>query len=111
MNSLTQFIPFHLRLVRRNYFDRVGGYNANLKYTGDYDISLKLAEVGEVGYVHRPLYFYRIHSQNTSFANFKDVNSEVLSICNAALVRRGLNNRYQMAQNDSGEMKLISVSS
>lgn len=109
MNSLTQFIPFHLRLVRRNYFDRVGGYNANLKYTGDYDISLKLAEVGEVGYVNRPLYFYRIHSQNSSFANFQEVNNEVLSICNAAIVRRGLVDRYKLIQDDSGEMKLIPV--
>ena len=109
MNSLTQFIPFHLRLIRRKCFDRVGGYNSSLKYTGDYDISLKLAEVGEVVYLNRPLYFYRIHSQNTSFANFKDVNNEALSICNAALVRRGLDDCYQIIQDDSGEMTLIPV--
>ena len=46
VNSLIQFIPFHLRLIRRESFDRIGGYDARLKYAGDYDISLKLSEVG-----------------------------------------------------------------
>ena len=89
INSLVQFIPFHLRLIRRKCFNKIGGYKTDLKYTGDYDISLKLAEVGEVIYLNRPLYFYRVHSQNTSFSNIKDVNQEVLCICNSALARRG----------------------
>ena len=109
ITSLTQFIPFHLRLIRRKCFDKIGGYDPSLKYAGDYDLSLKLAEVGEVIYLNRPLYFYRIHSQNTSFANFRNVNNEVLSICNAALVRRGLAGRYQLVQHDSGEMALVPV--
>ena len=108
-NSLTQFIPFHLRLIRRKFFDCVGGYNSRLKYTGDYDLSLKLSEVGDVVYLNRPLYFYRVHSQNTSFANFQGVNDEVLAICNAALTRRGLTKRYRLEQGNKGEMTIIDL--
>ena len=109
INSLTQFIPFHLRLIRRECFDRVGGYDEELKYAGDYDISLKMSEVGDVVYLNRPLYFYRIHTQNASSANFESINNEVLTICNAALVRRGLAKRYRLEQGSKGEMTIIGI--
>lgn len=109
INSLIQFIPFHLRMIRRRCFNQIGGYDASLRYTGDYDISLKLTEVGSVIYLNRPLYSYRIHSRNTSFANFQKLNSEVFSICNEALVRRGLTGKYRLVQGDKGEMTIIDL--
>jgi len=109
LNSLVQFIPFHLRLIRRSFFCQVGGYDSGLKYTGDYDISLKLAEVGDVLYLNRPLYFYRIHPLNSSFSNFQNVNSEVLFICNRALARRGLAEKYRLVQGEMGKMTIVDV--
>ena len=70
-------------------------------------ISLKLTEVGDVIYLNRPLYFYRIHSKNTSHSMFKSVNAEVFAICNAALIRRGLSRQYRLIQGDKGEMTII----
>ena len=109
INSLIQFIPFHLRLIRRSSFDKIGGYNSSLRYTGDYDLSLKLAEVGDVVYLNRPLYFYRTHSQNTSTTNSNNINAEVLDLCRAALVRRGLSDKYRLIQGEKGEMTIISI--
>ena len=37
-----------------------------VKYVGDYDLSLKLSEVGDVIYLQRPLYFYRVRKQRVA---------------------------------------------
>ena len=106
MKSLIQFITFHLRVIRRSSFEEVGGYDSKLQFTGDYDISLKLGEVGDVVYLNRPLYYYRVHDSNTSFANFDLLNSEVLSICESALSRRGLRSIFTLIQGKNGEMTI-----
>ena len=108
-NILVQFMTFHLRLVRRQAYESVGGYDAGLKYVGDYDLSLKLAEVGDVIYLQRPLYFYRVHENSESQKFRGEADREAFRICRAALKRRQLDSTYSLVQHQDGslELKLI----
>ena len=63
---LISFISFHLRLISRYKYDLVGGYDETFKYAGDYDLCLRLSEVGDVMHISRPLYFYRVHTNSAS---------------------------------------------
>ena len=46
-------------LIDRETFWRVGGYDETLVRCQDYDLLLRLVRTGRVGYVDKPLYFYR----------------------------------------------------
>lgn len=52
----TTFVLFNqVAAIRRNAFERVGGFNANLRLMEDYEISLRLATLGEWGVIRDPL--------------------------------------------------------
>lgn len=56
------FMTYHLRLIRTSVYRGVGEYDETLRYGGDYDLCLRISEIGEeqnIGYVPIPLYFYR----------------------------------------------------
>tara|TARA_B100000674_G_scaffold136330_1_gene106027 strand:- start:1790 stop:2695 length:906 start_codon:yes stop_codon:yes gene_type:complete len=108
-NHLMNFMTFHLRMIRRTYFNQAGGFNSQLRYTGDYDISLKLAEISDIIFINRPLYYYRLHSSSISQANTNQLNHEVEFICNQALRRRGLSDQQQIKVNPDGSTTLIST--
>ena len=105
-NILVQFMTFHLRVVRRHAYDSVGGYDAGLRYVGDYDLSLKLSEVGDVIYLQRPLYFYRVHENSESQKFRGEADREALRVCRAALKRRKLESTYSLVQHQDGSLQL-----
>ncbi|WP_017660949.1 glycosyltransferase [Baaleninema simplex] len=63
---LTDFVTFHFRLLRRDTFDRAGGIDPAFEYAEDYDLCLRLSEITEIYHLPQPLYFYRLHRENTS---------------------------------------------
>jgi GT2 family glycosyltransferase len=105
--SLVQFIPFHLRLVRHEAYKQICGYNGNLHYSGDYDLSLRLAEVGGVGHLPQPLYLYRIHTTNTSSLKRQATADEALQVARAALHRRGLHPRFSLERGPNQQVVLL----
>ena len=107
-NLLLNFITFHLRLIRRTSYEQTGGYNPNLHFTGDYDLSLKLSEVGDVIFIDRPLYYYRLHSDSASQTYTNKLQREVEQICNEALARRQLSDTHQIHVNENGRTQLLS---
>jgi hypothetical protein len=48
-------------VVARAAYERVGGFALNQFYTVDWDMWLRLASLGPVGYIHHSLYLYRVH--------------------------------------------------
>jgi glycosyltransferase involved in cell wall biosynthesis len=61
-NLVAEFMTYHLRLIRTRVYNAVGGYDETLKYGGDYDLSLRISEIGmeqNIGYIPLPLYYYR----------------------------------------------------
>ena len=108
-NILVQFMTFHLRVVRREAYSFVGGYDSSLKYVGDYDLSLKLSEVGDVIYLQRPLYFYRVHESSESQKYRREVDWESFKVARLALRRRELDTQYTLVQHHDGSMHLKSL--
>ncbi|RMG23304.1 MAG: glycosyltransferase [Armatimonadetes bacterium] len=54
-------------LFRRDLARDLGGFNENLKILGDWDMWLRLAEKGTVGFVDEELTYYRVHGTNTIY--------------------------------------------
>ncbi len=53
-------------MMRRSAYERVGGYRAKFYYAQDSDLWLRLAEVGQLDYVQKALYRYRIATESIS---------------------------------------------
>ena len=86
--QLVQFNTFHLRVIRRSHYKIAGGYNESLKYTGDYDLSLKLTELGQPIYLPNISYNYRLHGSNTSSQKKEETIREAFKVALHALRRR-----------------------
>lgn len=65
---LLDLMVFHFRLFRREAFEQVGGIDPQYECAPDYDLSLKLSEIGEVVHLEKALYFYRRHANSISSA-------------------------------------------
>lgn len=103
--QLVQFNTFHLRVIRRTHYKMIGGYNESLEFTGDYDLSLRLAEQAKPCYLSKILYNYRLHGSNTSIRKKELTVKEAFQIASDALKRRDqehiwkLNLKYDQNQN------------
>ncbi|KZR77691.1 glycosyltransferase [Prochlorococcus marinus] len=94
--DLVQFMTFHMRLVRRSAYLKVGGYDSNFRFAGDYDLSLKLSELAEPQHIAEPLYSYRLHSESESQLKRKATHQEAIKAARSALKRRGLQDEYTL---------------
>lgn len=53
-------------MFRRECYERVGGYRPQLYYAQDGDLWLRLGEIGQLGYVQKVLYQYRVSTLSIS---------------------------------------------
>lgn len=60
------FIPHPATFVRKDFMDRSGGFDANLKYAMDYDLWLRLAQLGDPVQLDDPLTAFREHEGSLS---------------------------------------------
>jgi glycosyltransferase involved in cell wall biosynthesis len=70
-------------LLRRDVQDALGPYDARLTQTGDWDMWLRAAILGDVGYIAEPLFAYRMHRsnmQNTGIAPREQATQNVLTL-------------------------------
>ncbi|NBT74235.1 MAG: glycosyltransferase, partial [Betaproteobacteria bacterium] len=93
---LVQFITYHLRVIRRSAYHQCGGYNSNLQFCGDYDLSLRLCELGIPTHLAKPLYNYRLHGDNTSSHQRQATIQEAFVVAQQALSRRHQNHRLEL---------------
>ena len=96
-SELTRFITYHFRLVRSTCYLRVGGYRGDYLYAGDYDLCLRLSELGPPLFVPKILYLYRVHSDSASQQFQVRTHEESISAVRAALNRRDLRHSYLLS--------------
>ncbi len=63
------FIPHPATFVRREWMELAGGFDESLKYAMDYDLWLRLAEMGDPAVLDVPLAAFREHSGSVSTNN------------------------------------------
>ncbi|MDF2669028.1 MAG: glycosyl transferase family 2 [Paenibacillus sp.] len=68
-------------LISKTKFLQAGGYDPLYKVTYDYDLWLKLFQLGPIGKVSRALYRYRIHTHSLSQKNGNTTYIEKLLCC------------------------------
>jgi GT2 family glycosyltransferase len=56
------FVLAPTAVVARRAYEEVGGFTTALFYTLDWEMWMRVATVGAVGYIHQPHFFYRLHS-------------------------------------------------
>lgn len=76
-------------LIRRDAFDRLGGYDVSLPAAQDYDLWLRLAEVGQLANLPHRVLLYRLHLQSVT-ATHRTLQTDCMrTICARARQRRG----------------------
>jgi glycosyltransferase involved in cell wall biosynthesis len=103
---LVDFMTFHFRLMRRSLYDQVGGIDPQFIYAQDYDLCLKLSEVADIHHLERPLYYYRNHSQSISQEKRVEQIGFARQAVNDAIIRRGLDDRYELDVQIIGQFSL-----
>ncbi|TNJ34029.1 glycosyltransferase family 2 protein [Prosthecochloris vibrioformis] len=91
---LTKMIVHHFRLFRKRDYMRTSGFDETIKNAVDYDMMLKLAEVGEVHHLNKVLYQYRRHNLMTTVVHNKEQKVNNFICINNALKRLGLSAEF-----------------
>jgi glycosyltransferase involved in cell wall biosynthesis len=60
------FVGTSAAAIRRSVLARAGSFDESLRYSEDYDLWLRLVQVGALLVVNRPLHFYRSHDAGLS---------------------------------------------
>jgi hypothetical protein len=103
---LVDFMTFHFRLMRRELYWRAGGVDESMRAAIDYDLCLRLSEITEIRHLPRPLYLYRVHANSISHAKrLEQILASKQSI-ERALIRRGLDSRYEIDLELIGRFRL-----
>jgi chondroitin synthase len=83
-------ICHHFRFFRKRDWARTSGFDESIKNAVDYDMMLKLSEVGEVVHLNRVLYQYRKHADTTTVQNNECQTRNNFVVINNSLRRLGL---------------------
>jgi glycosyltransferase involved in cell wall biosynthesis len=75
---LNRMIASHLKVIKKSTYIKVGGSDAKMSGIQDWDLALKIAEVGELDYIDESLYCHRLHENSVtssdSVAQYKKTN-------------------------------------
>lgn len=70
---LRNFVPGPTTVIRKAFFDEVGGFNTKLRLSEDYDLWLRLSTVCRFQHVDETLYLYRKHSMQNSASHAQEL--------------------------------------
>lgn len=78
----------HLKVIRREAFHRVGLFRREFDSVQDYDLALRLSEVGRFAFLRETLYRHRIHPRQTTQQALEQQDSLAGRAKDRALLRR-----------------------
>lgn len=93
---LTGMHATHFRMFRKRLWSRISGCDEGLTNAADFDLWLKLSEVGELHHLHKVLYSYRWHGANTSILKRKQQEQNHMRVVEGGLARLGLDRFWQL---------------
>lgn len=86
----TGMIATHFRMFKRRTLNRIEKVNESIRNAVDLDLWLRLYEKGTVKHLHKVLYSYRWHGENTSIQYRKDQEINHLKVVSESLNRQGI---------------------
>lgn len=106
---MTKMIIHHFRLFRRRDWSRTMGFNEQIKNAVDYDMMLKLSEVGRVQHINQVLYSYRKHQDSTTFKDNSSQSTNAFASITESFNRMGLEKKVTWSgnSNDPREVKIL----
>ena len=80
--TISRFNPFShsTTMIRKTAFTKIGGYNKNFEYSQDYDLWIRLLNVGEASILKEELVVARLAEQSTSYKNRRKQKLEGLQV-------------------------------
>lgn len=89
------FVPDGAALIRKDFYDRIGGYNPEIIFGEDYDLRLRLAMEGPFIYVNELVYIYFLHKKSWTAtskitADEDKFRSAILETCQSHLAANNI---------------------
>lgn len=97
----TGMIATHFRMFKRRLLNRTSKVNESIRNAVDLDLWLRLYERGTVTHLHKVMYSYRWHGDNTSIQHRKDQEVNHLKVVAESLNRQGLGRYWQVTKTDN----------
>ena len=102
--------PFHFAAFRKDLYKKTEGIDSTLRTGVDFDLYLKLEEVGKMHYVDIPLYYYRQNNPNSISGIGNSTSKKQLSVNHFsatlnAFVRRIKNKSFLFERNKKRYLK------
>lgn len=93
-------IAHHFRMFRRQTWERSSRFREDIVNGVDYDIFLKMSELGDFRHVEETLYQRRWHGENTSHVNEAHQTTNTHRVQREALRRQGLSRYWDVHVSD-----------
>ncbi len=104
----TAMIVHHFRMFTIRAWNLTSGFDEQIENAVDYDMYLKLSEIGKFKHVNRICYNRVLHGENTSIKKIGIQKNNHFNVVNKALKRQGLSSyEYVPQDTDSNSRKFI----
>ncbi|EFK3895785.1 glycosyltransferase [Escherichia ruysiae] len=102
----TAMICHHFRMFTARAWNLTGGFNEEISNAVDYDIYLKLSEVGPFKHINKICYNRVLHGNNTSIKKIGAQKNNHFKVINESLKRQGIRlYAFQPANDDDSSRK------
>lgn len=94
---LVDFMTYQFRLMRRDAYRAIGGFDAAMGISPDYDLCLRMSERFPIAHLPKPLYRYRIRRDSISRGSRLRQVRATFDAAQRALRRRGLLGQFSLS--------------
>lgn len=66
-------VASHLKVIRKELIDRVGGFAEGTDGVQDWDVALQVSEIAPLLHVPKAVYYHRVHSDKTRLTTMSSI--------------------------------------